>query len=368
MAGKRRALVTVCALCALLAAPVAQAQQCASPQGTYGGPVSWAQRLVGAERVWPLTDGAGQRVAVVAPGVEADGQLAGRVRDAGADCDGRGTFAAGLIAAQPDRDTTFTGIAPGAQILAVRMTGSDPDALAAAINRAVDGGATVVAVLAPALGSSGALVSAVRNAQANDVVLVASAAGDKPGTKTYPGALPGVLAVGAVDAHGGAVSAEAGDHLSLAGPGTDLVSTSAGGAGHRWGVSSSLFGAAYVAAAAALVRGYRPELTAEQVRTRLLVTASGGSGGHSAAVGWGIVDPYAAVTAELPKNVRAPVVGASTGERPRPTVAIAAGPPGPGEHEKLPGALAVLGVLTAGIAVVATAAVRRGKARGWRMG
>lgn len=367
--GRRAAgLVAVCALSAFGFTPMAVAQQCAAPAGNYGGPVNWAQRLIGADRLWPLTEGAGQRVAVVAPGVEASGQLAGRVREAQADCDGRGTFAAGIIAARPDPDTTFAGIAPGSQVLAVRVPQADPDSLAAGITRAVEGGATVIAVVSPSASSSGALSAAVRNALSRNVVVVAAAAGDKPSTRTFPGALPGVLAVGWIDQNGAAVSAESGEHLGLAAPGADLVSVSAGGRGHRWGVGGPAFAAAYVAGAAALVRGYRSELSAEQVRTRLLVTASGAGGAHDPVLGWGVLDAYSAVTAELPPGVAAPVAGQRPGAPPRPTVAIAAGPADPVRHDRLPGALAVLGVLAAGVAVVATAAVRRGRSRGWRIG
>lgn len=369
MAGSRAGgLLAVCAVCAFGLSPVAAAQQCASPAGNYAGPVNWAQKLVGAQRLWPLTEGAGQRVAVLAPGVEAAGQLAGRVREAqSGDCDGRGTFAAGIIAAQPDPDTTFAGIAPGSQVLSVR-TQADPDALAAGISRAVEGGASVIAVVTPAASGSGALSAAVRNALSRNVVVVSAAAGDKPGVRTYPSAYSGVLAVGAIDANGAVVSGESGDHLSLAAPGADLVSVSAGGRGHRWGVGGAGFAAAHVAGAAALVRGYRPELTAEQVRTRLLVTAGGAGGAHDPRQGWGVLDAYSAVTAELPAGVAAPLAGESTSAGPRPTAAIAAGPVAPPPHDKLPGALAVLGVLAAGVAVVATAAVRRGRARGWRIG
>ncbi|GAA2844313.1 S8 family serine peptidase [Crossiella cryophila] len=369
MSRRSAALVAVCALCAFGFTPVAAAQQCAAPAGNYTGPVNWAQRLIGAERVWPLTDGAGQRIAVVAPGgVESAGQLAGRVREAQSDCDGRGTFAAGIIAAPTDPGTTFAGIAPGSQVLSVRVPLGDPDSLAAGINRAVEGGATVIAVVSPSASGSGALSAAVRNAFSRNVVVVASAAGDKPGSRTYPGALPGVLAVGGIDANGSPVSAEGGEHISLAAPGSDLVSVSAGGRGHRWGVGAPAFAVAYVAGAAALVRGYRSELTVEQVRTRLLVTASGAGGAHDPLLGWGVLDAYSAVTAELPEGIAAPVVGERPSAGPKPTVVIAAGPARTPRQDRLAGALAVLGVLAAGVAVVATAAARRGRARGWRIG
>lgn len=65
----------------------------------------WTMGALGAARARPLSQGAGQTVAVVDTGVgESAPALAGRVTaigDAGKDCVGHGTFAAGLIAATP---------------------------------------------------------------------------------------------------------------------------------------------------------------------------------------------------------------------------------------------------------------------------
>ena len=97
----------------------------------------WAQQLLYPQRVWPLTTGAGVRVAVLDTGIAAAPQLAGRVSRAGTDCAGRGTFVAGLIAALPSRGTGFEGIAPGATVLPVRVTDTgDADGKAQPVTRA----------------------------------------------------------------------------------------------------------------------------------------------------------------------------------------------------------------------------------------
>lgn len=376
----RHALAAVAgaALIGALTTPPAFAQ-CASPAGVYAEFMGWAQRLTDASATWPLSDGTGQLVAVVGTGIDAgNAQFApGQVApgsDLG-DCDGRGTFAAGIVGAQRVPDTAFAGVAPGARLLGIKYTETTtgggapaPDALAAAIERAVDAGATVVLVAVPASSTSLQLEAAVRDALSRNAVVVSPAVGDQPQARSYPTALPGVLAVGALDESGAAVQGEAGDHLSIAAPGADLVGLSAGarGLGHRWGVDVPEMAAAHVAGAAALVRSYRPELDAEQVADRLARTASHPPTGHDPRLGWGVLNVNSAVTTELADDPSALELPPAAPEV--PTVHPAAGPPPRPDHSPLPGWLALLGVATAALAVVARATIRMGRARGWRPG
>lgn len=378
---RRYALAGV--LCALLgtvpvvSAGAAAAPPCVTPAGVYRDPAKWAQRLTDATDVWPLANGAGQVVAVVGTGVDpGNAQLAGRVTAIGAaadDCDGRGTFAAGIVAAQPDPATTFAGLAPGARVLGVKYTEAlssgagaepDPDQLAAAITASVDAGATVVLVVLPAYRTSPALESAVAGAVAAGVVVVAPALSGKGGVRSYPTSLPGVIGVGAIDEAGAPVQQESGPYISLAAPGSDVVSTAAktdGEVGHVWGLEDSppvYASAAYIAGAVALVRSYHPTLTPDQVLDRLVATANRPpSGGRDSWLGWGVLDVPAAVTAELttPRHAAA---------RPS-TVVPAAAPADPAPHARTPGWLAVAGVLGGVLAVVSARLYRRGKARGW---
>lgn len=344
----------------------AAAAQCATPQGTYTQPVGWAQKLVSPDRIWPLTDGSGQLVAVIATGVDAESLAPGQVvaGSDGTDCDGRGTFAAGIVAAKPDPSTTFTGIAPGARILGLRYTESgvtkdpDPDAMASAIDRAANAGASVILVAVPAVRSNPALVSAVRDALSRDVVVVSPATGgNKSGVRSYPASLPGVIAVGAHGPDRAAVQEESGDHITLAAPGADLVSTSAG-SGHRWGVGDPAFSAAYVAGTVALLRAYRPALEPSQVLDRLVRTANRpASGDRDDKLGWGVLDAYSAVTAELPPS--------SARAAEQVDVRPVTEPVEPSEGQGLAGLLALLGVGAAGLSLVVLMVVRHGRARGW---
>lgn len=355
-------------LTAVPPAGAAAAAQCATPAGVYRDGIGWAQRLTDPARIWPLTNGTGQLVAVLGTGVDAgNAQFAAGQVVAGSDstdCDGRGTFAAGIVAARPNPETTFTGMAPGATVLGIRYTetttnsgngGPEPDALAAAVNRAVNAGAGVVLVVVPSWRGSPALDVAVRDAVARGVVVISPATGDRPGIRSYPTSLPGVIGVGAHGSGGAPVQGESGDYVALAAPGDGLVSTAAGAAGkpgHRWGVKDPAFAAAYVAGAVALMRAYRPELRPQQVLARLTATANRPpGGGHDPRLGWGVVDVPAAVSAELGTSSQAAT--------PPTTVVPAAGPLPPAPRPRLPGVLALLGLAAAVLAAVTATVITR---------
>ncbi|HEX3648009.1 MAG TPA: S8 family serine peptidase, partial [Pseudonocardiaceae bacterium] len=205
-----RALVVVAALLAsVVVAPVARAAACSTPNGVYTGSVSWAQRQMDTPDIWPLTTGRGVVVAVVGTGVDAanaqfaPGQVLPRIDllpggGAAPDCDGRGTIAAGIVGAQQNAATTFVGVAPGVRILPIRYTETtngfsqniDPNALATAINRAVDAHAGVILVVVPATSDSAALRSAVARAIGAGDVVVAPAAATQDNGVSYPTATP----------------------------------------------------------------------------------------------------------------------------------------------------------------------------------
>ncbi len=363
---------------AVSGAPVASGQgQCANPSGTYTGEIPWGQRLVDPARLWPLTRGDGQLVAVLGTGVDAQnaqfapGRLEGGAGTERTDCDGRGTIAAGIVGAQPESSTTFAGVAPGAHLLPIRSTssdGGDPGALAEAIDRAVDRHAGVILIAVPVASDSPALSSAVSRARAEGAVVVSAASASRPGERTYPTATSGVLAVGSVNPAGEPVQTEAGDYVGVAAPGAELVSTSAGAGGavaHRWPVTDPGLAAAYVAGVAALVRAYHPELTGDQVVTRLTLTAHRPpSGGHDPRLGWGVMDAYTAVSSTLPADVPPPG-SAFPVPAPAPAVVPAAAP-APHPPDVAAGTIALAGLALAAAAGVTVAAVRRARRRGWR--
>lgn len=136
-----------------------------------------------------------------------------------------------------------------------------------------------------------------------------------------------VLTVGGVDSNGQPLSqmSIAGPWVSIAAPGTDVVGLSPRDDGLINAVdgpdntllvpAGTSFSAAIVSGVAALVRAKFPELSAYQVMNRLIHTARPPARGVDNQVGYGVVDPVAALTwdvpegpAKPPKQLSAPLV------------------------------------------------------------
>jgi len=316
--------LTVTATVVAAPAAVAQQQQCV-PAGADVRTVPWEQRMLAAERVWPMTTGAGQRVAVVSTGVGDNPLLGGKIAErvdlapeipnnqqasGKPDCLGIGTAVAGAVAAGTPGSAGFHGVAPNAGILAVKVVGDSfqsglnpaaaatPDVLASGVNWATDHGATVIAVATIAYTGSDALESAVRRALEANIVVVAATgelgSNDPVTAEPFPAAYDGVLGVGSVDESGAAAQTSRPQYVDLVAPGDKVLATYPdGGLGPAAGTA---FAAGYVAGVAALVRAYRPGLSAEDVSRRLTTTATPApEGAGSIRYGSGIVNPYAAV-------------------------------------------------------------------------
>ncbi len=286
-------------------------------------------------RLAGLATGAGVRVAVIDSGVDArNPQLKGRVsagRDLlhGAangrrDCVGHGTAVAGIIAGSPSGRTGVSGLAPGASIVPVRVSedsdldgsrsGSSSAASFAEAIRWAAGPAKAdvinISLVMPAedVGVKAAIAAAVRA----DVVVVAAAGnGGVDGGVAFPAGYPGVVGVGAVTAEGVlAQYSQPGVHVDVVafGDGVTVVSP---GAGHRV-VQGTSFAAPFVSATAALLRERFPEESAEEIVGRLLRSADPAPGGvRSVGYGWGLLNPYRALSEEA---------------GPRPAVVVSASP------------------------------------------
>ncbi|WP_335937626.1 S8 family serine peptidase [Streptomyces sp. PTD5-9] len=296
-------------------------QKCTSHRGRATPDAPWTRQALSLDQVWRLSRGRGVTVAVVGTGVsDSPAVLAGRVKalgDADRDCVGRGTFQAGLAAGAATAGQGFAGVAPEAAVLAVRGTGvrgePDPARLAAGVRQAAEAGADVITVTAPLDGADGAVRAAMAVAARKDALVVVPAAADSLSSGTSeappaPEAPPGALAVLDTGPQGGRAEGAPGfRRADLSAPGDALVGPGPAGDG-KWTGSGSSLAAAVTAGAAALVRSYHPELTAAQVRSRLLETAYPGD--------LRALDPYGAVAgvsraaapsrAALPEPVRLP--------------------------------------------------------------
>ncbi len=339
------------------------------------------------------------------PNLQAGGDYVSN-SDGTSDCDGHGTIVAGIIAGQPSADDGFSGVAPQAQILSIRQlslafsaknnrsSGQTPGAisdsgygnvltLSAAVVRATDMGATVINISEVACTGAGydtadgSLGAAVQYAYNHNVVVVAAAGNmqsDGPcktqntgsgwdGVQTIPSPAwfdEYVLSVGSVDPNGSP------SELTLRGPwigaaavGRQIVSldSKSGGTGLVNSVQSNdgirpiegtSFAAPYVAGLAALVRSRFPKLTAGQVIDRIERTAHHPGATRDDSVGYGMIDPVAAMTAVLPDR---PVSAGADVPRAIPT------PYSPPPADTLPrkvatiGSIVCLSVLGIGIAL-----------------
>ncbi|OXM44555.1 peptidase S8 and S53 subtilisin kexin sedolisin [Amycolatopsis alba DSM 44262] len=334
-------------------------QACTSPSGKKVPSVPWQLPYLGVDRLWALSKGEGVTVGVVDTGVDKAVLPVQQVGDAGTDCVGHGTVVASLIAAPLVDGAKVSGLAPGARVLAVRGTEKTGAATAASIASALDGavaaGARIICVATAVTEAGPALQAAVDRAVAAGALIVAAAgrdatkASDVPPWPYYPAAFPGVLAVSALGPDGKPdAKAVPG---SLAAPGNLVVGLGPGG-GAAVGAGPA-FAAAHVAAAAALIRSYRPETTAADVARRLRDTAYPHAGVT-------VLDPLAALTSV------ASGVGAEAPARREPVAVTPGADPGPARQAAW---AVVVGVVVA-VALLGAAAVvvPRGRRRGWRAG
>ncbi|AQT81422.1 type VII secretion-associated serine protease mycosin [Mycolicibacterium litorale] len=382
------------------AQPAGQTEPCTVPLHTVGSSRSADAAGFDMPALWRLSRGANQRVAVIDTGIAAHRRLPGVIAggdyvfsgDGRQDCDGHGTVVAGIIAAAPDPadSSGFTGIAPESTLIAIRQSSnkfgpvSDPASrgvgdvatLAMAVRTAADMGAAVINISSVACAETTfddrALGAALFYAVDVKDAVVVTAAGNVGGagqcprqnSSTQPTVVASpawyddyVLTVASVRADGAPSSFSLrGPWVDVAAPGEDVVSLDVDGEGlvdtvptpsGAAPISGTSYAAPVVSALAALVRSRFPRLSARQVMARIETTAHRPAGGWDPAVGNGPVDPLAALSDQQPPA------------SPVPRSVQAAPPPAPGPRHGYPVAAAGTVVCLIGLAVAASARLRR---------
>ncbi|WP_199440540.1 S8 family serine peptidase [Umezawaea beigongshangensis] len=360
-----------------------------SPAPAHGQTIQeqeWHLDALGVPAAQQITDGEGVVVAVVDSGVDASHpDLIGQVlpgtgfgasagSDGHTDTDGHGTAMAATIAGSGVAGGVL-GIAPAAKILPVASSDADQFGLtvvADSIRWAVDNGAQVINL---SLGfqsrATPALVTAVNHAVEHDVVLVAST-GNESGEVSAPANIRGVLAVAGTTRAGEPwQESNTGHETVLAAPAETIVtampvSVYDTGYAEVAGTSSA---SAIVAGVAALVRARYPGMSAADVVNRLISTATDvQEPGRDDLTGFGVVDPVAALTADVPPVSRNPLLpperitatGASSGAGGEPSQTPRASAPAvPSKVPFLVGTGLLAVGLGAGLLAVATARNRR---------
>jgi membrane-anchored mycosin MYCP len=368
--------------------PTVQRELCAAMAPDRGAGRSRLPDIVDLSRVWQLTRGAGQRIAVIDTGVSPRRGLPEVVPggdyvstgDGTQDCDAHGTLVAGIIAAAAPEVTLISIRQSSAKFAPARDRShagvGDVETMAKAIRTAADLGASVINISSVAcvavtsalddraLGAALAYSVDVKNA------VVVAAAGNTGGVGQCPPQRSDptwenatvivspawyddyVLTVGSVNA-GGTPSA-----FTLAGPWVDVAATGEEVTSLDSGpVSGTSYAAPVVSGLAALIRARFPALSAREVMRRIESTAHHPPAGRDPIVGNGTIDVLAAVSTDpsppADTRERAPVALPSTTSPP-------ARPNSRGRDTALRGAAACLVALLGVLAIVAAIGRLRG--------
>jgi subtilisin family serine protease len=278
----------------------------------------------GIRDAWSVTKGAGVTIAVIDTGVGSPPELAGAVTG-GTDLSGEGssdgrtpvgsdsehgTLVASLAAGRgTGSGAGVIGSAPEASVLAISIgfdTGDSDAQIAEAVRWAVDHDADIInmSLTRNTLDWPTSWDDAFTYAAEHDVVVLAAAGNRGSGTTEVgaPATMPGVLTVAGVD-RAGATSDKAsaqGVTIGVAAPSESLVGVMPDGSYVRWNGTSGA--TPIVAGVVALVMAAHPELDAANVINRLTATArDAGDAGPDVSYGFGLLDAYAAVTADVPE-------------------------------------------------------------------
>lgn len=238
---------------------------------------------------------------------------------------GHGTAMASIMVGRPGV-LDITGLAPAAKILPIAVplggttTEGKPDQVPAAIRYAAAHGAQIISMSLGGKRSPNVDTEpcpddeqeAIYDALRKGALVVASVGNSGPTKNTIedPGVCLGVLSVGAVDETGQVASFSGRDpYLTLVAPGVNIPSLGriAGQAFAGEGTSQA---AAITSAVAALVWSAHPDLDAAGVAARLTATLDDPQQPPSIDYGYGTLNAYRAVTAEVPTDAPNPVFDA----------------------------------------------------------
>jgi len=223
-----------------------------------------------------------------------------------------GTGMAGAIAAH----RKLVGVAPGVHILAIHAFSSNgndsaeatSEHILAGIDWAIRKGARIIN-MSFAGPDDPMLQMALQKARDRGIILIAAAGNMGPkSAPLYPAADPNVIAVTASDANDQILpQANQGPYVAIAAPGVDILEPAPSG-GYQVTTGTSV-AAAHVSGIVALLLEHDPKLDANAVRDLLTASAKhhtpkGSATGRDDQFGYGIVDPYAALTAADPKVAR----------------------------------------------------------------
>lgn len=272
----------------------------------------WGLERVGAPQAWSRAQGEGVVVAVLDTGVDAqhpdlkpnlwtnpleipgdgidnDGngyvddvhggntlERTGNIADGGE----HGTHVAGIVAARGDDDYGVTGVAPKATILPVRIFdnngNTDVASVIEAFHYAESNGAKIINCSWGGAPYNQALFETMRETEALIVCSSGNRGSNNDREPHYPSGfdLPNVMAVAASTPEDqlSFISNYGATTVDIAAPGVQILSTVPGGK-HK-GKTGTSMAAPHVSGGAALLLQRQPELSAEELKSRLIKSAS----------------------------------------------------------------------------------------------
>jgi len=277
----------------------------------------WGIEKTNTPKAWNLNyTGKGIKVAVLDTGIatHSDVYVSGGVSFAPYttsynDDNGHGTHVAGIIGAE-NNDQGTVGVAPDAELYAVKVLGSNGSGYTSDIVSGIDWAiANNMDIINMSLGTqteSLALKDAVTRAINSGIVVVAAAGNDGNSLGTgdtvdFPARYDNVISVAAIDSNNNkAYFSSAGPSVDVAAPGVSIYSTlNTGGYGYMQGTSMA---SPYVAGVLALYKEAYPNYSATQLETLLKENAIDlGTVGKDNLYGYGLVQsPTVQGTAEVP--------------------------------------------------------------------
>jgi hypothetical protein len=297
----------------------------------------WHLAKIQAPAAWDITTGSSTPIAVLDSGVDTSHpDLAGRLMPGWnfvnnssnvSDTTGHGTAVTGVIGALTNNGA---GVSAGVwqnPILPLVVVDSSNYAsysnIAAAIQYATDHGARVISLSVGGSAASSILQNAVNYAWNAGAIVVAAAMNNSSSTPFYPAACTNAIAVSASDENDNLAGfSDYGSWITLAAPGTNIVTTTSGGGYGAWqGTSLST---PVVSSVAALALAANPSLTAQALVNLMEQNADDiGSPGYDTSFGWGRVNAYRTVLAARGGSVPAPPPTPT----PTPVPATLSGPP-----------------------------------------
>ncbi|HEX9671615.1 MAG TPA: S8 family serine peptidase [Thermoanaerobaculia bacterium] len=270
--------------------------------------LQYGAQALNLEQAHRIATGKGVRIAVVDTGVDVDHpDLRGRIARVGNfvdrgersfTSDAHGTAVAGVIAARANNEVGIVGVAPGAEVLALKACWEQPPGsrrgvcnsytLAKAVDFAIVEKAQVLNF--SLAGPVDPLLTRLIARAVERGVTVVAAQGEGQG-REFPASLDGVLGIAATDPEGALRGgAPARSRPLLAAPGIDILTTAPRNAYDFF--SGSSFAAAHVSGVVALLLEKQPKLTPREIERLFEGTARKVNGGGATA---GLIDACAAL-------------------------------------------------------------------------